>query len=185
SLEILGKTIDDAAGEAFDKAAKIMGITYPGGPLIDKYAKLGNPDAFRFAKPRVSGLDYSFSGLKTSFLYFMRDRLKENPRFAEENRNDLCASIQKTIVDVLMEKLILAAKSTGISHVAIAGGVSANSALREAMIFQAKKNRWTTYVPDFQFCTDNAGMIAVTGYLKACEGKFASQSDVPTARISN
>ncbi len=163
-IEVIGRTIDDAAGESFDKAAKIMGLPYPGGPLIDKYAKEGNPVAFKFSKPRIEGLDFSFSGLKTSFLYFIRDSLKQNPRFIEENKNDLCASIQKCIVDMLMEKLHSASVKTGIKNIAVAGGVSANMLLRNNLLEAQEKYKWKTFAPKPEYCTDNAAMIAVTGY---------------------
>ncbi|MDO9512630.1 MAG: tRNA (adenosine(37)-N6)-threonylcarbamoyltransferase complex transferase subunit TsaD [Bacteroidales bacterium] len=181
-MKIIGRTIDDAAGEAFDKAAKIMGIPYPGGPLVDKYAKSGNPDAFQFSKPNIQGLDYSFSGLKTSFLYFLRDQLKENPRFIDENRDDLCASIQRTIVEVLMDKLIKASKQTGIKQIAIAGGVSANSALRSAVLLLGERKTHKVFIPEFRYTTDNAAMIAMTGYFKYLKGEFASQDVTPYAR---
>lgn len=181
-MEVIGTTIDDAAGEAFDKCAKVMGLPYPGGPVIDRLAREGDPARFKFAKPAVAGLDYSFSGLKTSFLYFLRDRMKENPRFIEENTNDLCASLQKTIIDILMAKLIQAAKSTGITEVAIAGGVSANSGLREAVATLGSRRRWNTYIPPLRFTTDNAAMIAVTGYYKYMEGRVSSLAVTPQAR---
>lgn len=182
-MEIIGQTIDDASGEAFDKAAKIMGLPYPGGPLIDKYAKLGNPEAFSFSRPNISGLNYSFSGLKTSFLYFIRDNLKINPSFIEEYRNDLCASIQKTIVDVLMDKLVTASMKTGIKEIAIAGGVSANSALRQAIVNGEKQYGWKSFIPDFVYCTDNAAMIAMAGYYKYLNKEFASQDISPYTRL--
>lgn len=181
-LEILGKTIDDAAGEAFDKTAKIMGLGYPGGPIINRLAKEGNPDAFQFSKPHIPGYDYSFSGLKTSFLYFLRDKLKENENFIEENKADLCASIQKDIIDTLMKKLIKAAKDTGIKQVAIAGGVSANTGLQDAMIAAGKKYHWDVFIPKFKFSTDNAAMIGIAGYLKYQRGEFATQDLTPYAR---
>lgn len=181
-LEILGKTIDDAAGEAFDKTAKIMGLGYPGGPIINRLAKEGNPAAFKFSKPHIPGYDYSFSGLKTSFLYFLRDKLKENENFIEENKADLCASIQKDIIDTLMKKLIKAAKDTGIKQVAIAGGVSANTGLQDAMIAAGKKFHWDVFIPKFKFSTDNAAMIGVAGYLKYQRGEFATQDLTPYAR---
>lgn len=181
-LEIIGKTIDDAAGEAFDKAAKIMGMPYPGGPVIDKFAKEGNPKAFSFSRPNIPGLDYSFSGLKTSFLYFVRDRLREDPDFIEKNKYDLCASIQGEIIEMLMKKVVLAAKQTGINHVAIAGGVSANSGLQEALRAAGKKYHWKVFIPKFKFSTDNAAMIGVAGYLKYQRGEFANQTMTPYAR---
>ena len=181
-MEIIGQTIDDAAGEAFDKAAKMMGIPYPGGPLVDQYAKLGNSDTFTFSKPNIPGLNYSFSGLKTSFLYFLRDNLKTNPVFIDENCNNLCASIQKTIVDVLMDKLKKASLKTGIKQIAIAGGVSANSALRQAIVDGEKLHGWKTFIPKFAYCTDNAAMIAIAGYFKFLNKDFASQDITPFAR---
>lgn len=181
-MEIIGKTIDDAAGEAFDKAAKIMDIPYPGGPLIDKYGKSGNPLAFSFAKPHIPDYDYSFSGLKTSFLYFLRDRLKEDDQFIAQHRDDLCASIQYSIVEALMKKLIKAARDLNISEVAIAGGVSANSALREAIIEAGKRYHWNTFIPQFEYSTDNAGMIGITGYLKFIKGVFTDQKAAPYSR---
>lgn len=180
--EIIGQTIDDAAGEAFDKCAKVMGLPYPGGPLIDKYAKEGNPEAFQFNKPRIKALDYSFSGLKTSFLYFLRDRVKENPQFIDENKADICASIQKTIVEVLLEKLIIASKETGIKHVGIAGGVSANSGLRNTLLETSKLQNWDVYIPEFKYSTDNAAMIGIAGYFKHQEGLFGALNSAPYAR---
>lgn len=183
-MEIIGQTIDDAAGEAFDKCAKVMGLPYPGGPLIDKLAKEGNPAAFKFSKPRIPGLDYSFSGLKTSFLYLMRDNIAENPNFIEENKADICASIQDTIIQVLMIKLIQAAKETGIRTVAVAGGVSANSGLRKALLDAAQKYGWEMHIPPFRFTMDNAAMIAITGYYKYLKGEFAGQDVVPYSRVT-
>jgi N6-L-threonylcarbamoyladenine synthase len=182
SMEIVGQTIDDAAGEAFDKCAKIMGLPYPGGPLIDKLAKEGNPDAFIFAKPRISEYNYSFSGLKTSFLYFLRDQLKENPNFTEERKADLCASLQKTIIDILLDKLIKVAKDLNVKEITIAGGVSANSGLRAALQDVAVKMKWNLYIPAFKFTTDNAAMIAITGMYKFQQGDFASHDITPLAR---
>ena len=181
-MEIIGQTIDDAAGEAFDKAAKMMGIPYPGGPLVDQYAKLGNSDTFTFSKPNIPELNYSFSGLKTSFLYFLRDNLKTNPAFIEENQNDLCASIQKTIVEVLMDKLKKASLKTGIKQIAIAGGVSANSALRQAIVDGQNQFGWKTFIPKFAYCTDNAAMIAIAGYYKFLNKDFAMQDITPFTR---
>ncbi|MEZ5198130.1 MAG: tRNA (adenosine(37)-N6)-threonylcarbamoyltransferase complex transferase subunit TsaD [Bacteroidales bacterium] len=181
-MQIIGKTIDDAAGEAFDKAAKIMGLSYPGGPVIDKLAKMGDPEKFSFPKPRIPGLDFSFSGLKTSFLYFLRDSLKENKNFIEENKNDLSASIQKVIVEVLMDKLKLAALRTGINEIAIAGGVSANSLVRNTLAETGTELGWNVYIPEFQFTTDNAAMIAMAGYFKYLAEDFADQRVVPYAR---
>jgi N6-L-threonylcarbamoyladenine synthase len=181
SMEVIGATIDDAAGEAFDKAAKIMGLPYPGGPLIDKYAKEGNPDAFVFSKPSISGLNYSFSGLKTSFLYTIRDYLKKDPDFINKNLNDLAASIQKAIISTLMKKLELAVKETGIKQIAIAGGVSANSGLREAILNKVNSG-WSVFIPEFQFTTDNAAMIAIAGYFKLLRKEFTDLSAAPFSR---
>ena len=173
-LEILGQTIDDAAGEAMDKCSKVMGLGYPGGPIIDKLARQGNPDAYKFAKPNISGLDYSFSGLKTSFLYFLRDQIKTNPDFIEQNKEDLAASLERTIVDILMKKLDRAVKETGIKHVALSGGVSANTGLRNAFKERAEKKGWDIYIPRFSYTTDNAAMIAITGYFKYLDKDFCS-----------
>ena len=181
--EILGETIDDAAGEAFDKCAKVMELPYPGGPVIDKLSKEGNPDAFQFAKPRVGGLNYSFSGLKTSFLYFLRDRLLENPQFVEEQKANLCASLQRTIVDILLDNLIKAAEQTGVKEIAIAGGVSANSGLRTRIVEEGAAKGWNTYLPEFRFTTDNAAMIAITGYYRYLAGFRSSMDTAPIARI--
>lgn len=182
NMEIIGKTIDDAAGEAFDKCAKVMGLPYPGGPIIDKLSKDGNPDKFSFSKPVVNGLDYSFSGLKTSFLYFLRDELKKSPDFIENNINDLAASLQKCIVDILMTKLIKATKETSVNQIAIGGGVSANSALQTALKYQAIKRGWDVYIPKLGYSLDNAGMIAVTGYYKMMKGLYTDLSVVPFSR---
>ncbi|MBU1014147.1 MAG: tRNA (adenosine(37)-N6)-threonylcarbamoyltransferase complex transferase subunit TsaD [Bacteroidetes bacterium] len=181
-MTIIGQTIDDAAGEAFDKAAKILGLPYPGGPLVDKYAKLGNPEIFHFPEPNMPDYDYSFSGLKTSFLYKIRDELKLNANFIEENRDDLCASIQKTIVQVLIKKLEIAAKELGISEIAIAGGVSANSALRQSLLDRLETLRWNVYIPKFAYTTDNAAMIAITGYLKYIKKEFTDFKATSYAR---
>ncbi|MDR0295145.1 MAG: tRNA (adenosine(37)-N6)-threonylcarbamoyltransferase complex transferase subunit TsaD [Prevotellaceae bacterium] len=181
-FEIIGNTTDDAAGEAFDKCAKVMSLPYPGGPVIDKLAAEGNPLAFRFAKPRVGGLNYSFSGLKTSFLYFLRDRLAEDADFIAKNKTDLCASLQHTIIDILLGNLISAVEQTGICEVAIAGGVSANSGLRNRMIAERDKRGWNVYIPEFRFTTDNAAMIAITGHYKFLEGLTASMDVVPMTR---
>jgi N6-L-threonylcarbamoyladenine synthase len=183
SMEIIGKTIDDAAGEAFDKCAKVMGLPYPGGPMVDKFAADGNPDAYSFSKPRIGGLDYSFSGLKTSFLYFVRDRLKEDEDFLEKNRDDLCASIQRTIIDILVQKLELAYRQTGIREIALAGGVSANSGLRGKLKKMADQYDWNIYIPEIRLTTDNAAMIAITGYFKYLSGDFASMDVTPLARL--
>lgn len=182
-MEIIGKTIDDAAGEAFDKSAKLMGLPYPGGPFIDKYAVSGDGRRFKFSKPRIEGLDYSFSGLKTSILYFLRDRQRENPDFIKENLEDLCASVQLAIVDILMDKLIKATVQTGITRIALAGGVSANSGLRNRILSEAKQRNWKTYIPEFKFTTDNAAMIAITGYYKFGKKLFAPQDISPLARM--
>lgn len=171
-LEILGQTIDDAAGEAMDKCSKVMGLGYPGGPIIDKLARKGNPEAFQFSKPNIPHLDYSFSGLKTSFLYFLRDKIKENPNFIEENKEDLAASLEKTIVEILIKKLKKAVKETGINHVALSGGVSANTALRQAFICRGQSKQWNIYIPKFSYTTDNAAMIAITGYYKYLDKDF-------------
>ncbi len=181
-MQIIGQTIDDAAGEAFDKSAKILGLEYPGGPLIDKYAMGGNAEAFTFAKTNVPGLDFSFSGLKTSILYFLRDKLKEDAMFMQNNLTDLCASIQSAIINTLMVKLKLASKQTGINEIAIAGGVSANSGLRKAISDMQSMAGWKVHIPEFQFTTDNAAMIAVAGYYKFLEGSFAEQNVTPYSR---
>ncbi len=183
-MEIIGQTIDDAAGEAFDKCAKVIGLPYPGGPWIDRLAKEGNPKAFAFAKPNIAGYDYSFSGLKTSFLYFLRDHVKENPNFIEENKADLCASLQATVVDILMKKLRLAAKDTGIRQVAVAGGVSANSGLRQAFLDYGKRYGWNVFIPPFSYTTDNAAMIAQAAYFKYQDSDFCSIDEVPFARVT-
>lgn len=183
-MEIIGQTIDDAAGEAFDKCAKVMGLPYPGGPVVDKLAKQGDADKFKFNKPRIANYDYSFSGLKTSFLYFLRDELKKDADFIEKNKEDLCASLQKTIVDILMDKLRLAAKDTQINEIAVAGGVSANSGLRNAFVDHAQKFGWNIHIPKFAYTTDNAAMVAITGYYKFLENDFCDKSVVPYARTS-
>lgn len=183
-MEIIGQTIDDAAGEAFDKAAKIMGLPYPGGPLIDEFARTGNPLAFSFPHPNIPGLDFSFSGLKTSILYFLRNELVKDPSFIENNKNDLCASIQHTIVEILMKKVKKAVGETGINHVAIAGGVSANSGLRNALLDMEKSGQWQVYIPKFEYCTDNAAMIAITGYFKYLNEKFAGHNVTPYTRYN-
>lgn len=183
-MEIVGTTIDDAAGEAFDKCAKVMGLPYPGGPVIDKLAKEGDPKRFKFAKPSVDGFNYSFSGLKTSFLYFLRDEMRENPNFIGENKADLCASLQSTIIEILLNKLVRAARHYDIRDIAIAGGVSANSGLRRAIAEEGVRRGWNTFLPELKFTTDNAAMIAVTGYFKYQRGEFAPMDVVPVARIS-
>ncbi|MCB0527154.1 MAG: tRNA (adenosine(37)-N6)-threonylcarbamoyltransferase complex transferase subunit TsaD [Saprospiraceae bacterium] len=180
-MDIIGETLDDAAGEAFDKSGKLLGLGYPAGPLIDRHAQAGSP-RFPFPEPSVPDLNFSFSGLKTSILYFLRKELAENPDFIRENLDDLCASIQETIVTVLIKKLRKAARKTGIRHVAIAGGVSANSGLRKALEAMGEKEGWTTYIPAFQYCTDNAGMIGVAAYYKYLKGEFCGQDAMPFAR---
>ena len=183
-MEIIGSTIDDAAGEAFDKCAKVMGLPYPGGPVIDRLAKEGNPKAFTFAKPHVKGeFDYSFSGLKTSFLYTLRDAVKEDADFVEKNKADLCASLQSTIIDILLDKLIKATKSLGIKDVAIAGGVSANSGLREAVAEAGRRRGWRTFIPELKFTTDNAAMIAISGYYRYKQGMISDLGISPVARL--
>ncbi len=171
-LTILGQTIDDAAGEAMDKCSKVMGLGYPGGPIIDRLARQGNPDAYQFSKPNIPGLDYSFSGLKTSFLYFLRDQIKEDPDFIEHHKEDLAASLEKTVVDILMKKLNKAVKETGIRHVALSGGVSANTALRNAFKAKGESKHWNIYIPKFGYTTDNAAMIAITGHYKFMNNEF-------------
>jgi N6-L-threonylcarbamoyladenine synthase len=182
-MQVIGETIDDAVGEAFDKSGKILGLGYPAGPEIDKRAKLGNPKAFKFTKPKVDGLNFSFSGLKTAILYFIQKETKANPDFVSENLNDICASIQFTIIGILIDKLKLAVKTTGIKHIAIGGGVSANSGIRQALKDGEQKFGWTTYVPKFEFTTDNAAMIAIVGYLKYLEGDFSEQNITASARL--
>jgi N6-L-threonylcarbamoyladenine synthase len=184
NMEILGETQDDAVGEAFDKAAKIMGLPYPGGPLIDRYAKLGNPDAFTFPETSMPGLNFSFSGIKTAFLYFLRDQKEMNPNFVENNLHDICASLQKHLVTMLMQKLKRASQETGIKQIAIAGGVAANSELRRVLELEAKKHRWTTFIPEFQYCTDNAAMIAMAAHFKFLKGRFSSLEVAPIANLS-
>jgi len=184
TFEVLGETIDDAVGEAFDKSAKILGLPYPGGPLVDKYAQLGNPKKFSFTKPKVGDLDFSFSGLKTGILYFIQRNLKENPKFIKENLHDICASIQHTIVEILMEKLKNTVKKTDIKHVAIAGGVSANSEIRKRLQLANKHWGWSTYIPKFEYTTDNAAMIAITGYLKYKSKLYADISVKAQARLT-
>ncbi|NER15921.1 tRNA (adenosine(37)-N6)-threonylcarbamoyltransferase complex transferase subunit TsaD [Spongiivirga citrea] len=183
-MEVIGQTIDDAVGEAFDKSGKILGLHYPAGPVIDKLAKQGNPKAFSFTKPRVDGLDFSFSGLKTGILYFIQKQVKDNPNFIEENLTDICASIQHTIINILMDKLVKASKQTGIKQIAIGGGVSANSGIRQALKDAESQYGWKPFVPKFEYTTDNAGMIAIVGYLKYLEGNFADDRVVAKARTS-
>lgn len=182
-MEVIGTTIDDAAGEAFDKCAKVMQLPYPGGPLIDKMAKDGDADAFKFAKPRIDGYNYSFSGLKTSFLYLLRDNIKTDPDFVQNNIANLCASLQKTIVDILLDKLNRAVKDTGIKEISVAGGVSANSGLRNGLLNYGIKHNVKVHIPKFEFTTDNAAMIAITGYYKYKKGIFASHDITPMARF--
>ena len=182
-MQIIGETTDDAVGEAFDKSAKILGLPYPGGPLVDKCAQLGNPKAFPFTKPKVPGLDFSFSGLKTAILYFIQKKKLENPDFIAENLNDICASIQYTIIEILMDKLKLAVKETGINQIAIGGGVSANSGIRKTLKEAEQKYGWKTYVPKFEYTTDNAAMIGIVGYQKFLSQKFETSSVVSKARI--
>lgn len=182
-MEIIGTTKDDAAGEAFDKTAKLLGLPYPGGPLIDKYAQLGDPNKFTFTKPKVPGLDYSFSGLKTNVLQFLQREEKKNKNFVDENINDICASLQKTIIDILFDNLIKAAKQFNINEVAIAGGVSANSEIRIRLITEGTKRNWKTFIPKFEYCTDNAAMIAIAGKYNLIAGNLADQSISPNARL--
>lgn len=181
-MEVIGQTIDDAAGEAFDKSAKVLGLPYPGGPHIDRRAALGNPHAFQLAKPQIANLDFSFSGLKTSFLYLLRNKNKENEHFIDENINDLCASLQRTIIDILLHKLSLAVKQTGINEVVIGGGVSANSGLRNAVESEGRQKGWKTYIPKLKYTTDNAAMIGMTAYFKYKSGIFTTQDISPLAR---
>jgi N6-L-threonylcarbamoyladenine synthase len=182
-MEIMGRTIDDAAGEAFDKCAKLLGLPYPGGPHVDRLASEGDPHRFSFNKPRLQAYDYSFSGLKTSFLYFLRDRLKEDPDFVEKHKADLAASLQLTIVDILMDKLRKAAAKKGVRQIALAGGVAANSGLRKAIVEEAGKRDWEVFIPPISFTTDNAAMIAISGYYKYLAGYFASEDIAPMARM--
>lgn len=182
-MEIIGQTIDDAAGEAFDKCAKVMGLGYPGGPIVDRLAKEGNPKAFTLSKPHIQGYDYSFSGLKTSFLYLLRDEVKKDADFIEKNKCDLCASLQYTIVEILMDKLRKAAKDLGIKEVAVAGGVSANSAIRAAFLEHATRFGWNVHLPKFAFTTDNAAMVAITGYYKYLDKEFCVLDATPFARV--
>jgi N6-L-threonylcarbamoyladenine synthase len=182
TFTVIGQTIDDAAGEAFDKCAKLLGLEYPGGPLIDKYAQQGNPNAFVFGKPKVDGLNYSFSGLKTSVMYFLRDEVRKKSDFIKQNLENICASVQHSIVQVLLEKLLLAAEQTGIKQIAIAGGVSANSGLRKTLEETAKQKNLKLFIPPFAYCTDNAAMIAVAGYYMVLEKQFSSLDKEPLAR---
>ncbi len=182
-LEVIGQTLDDAAGEAFDKCAKVLGLPYPGGPMIDKYAKNGDPQKYNFSKPVIKNFDFSFSGLKTAFLYFIRDKIKDNKDFISENINNICASIQKSIVDILLDKLSIASNETGIQEIAVAGGVSANSELRQRVIEEGKEKGWKVYIPDFEYSTDNAAMIAITGYYKYLKEQFSNHYKTPVARL--
>ena len=184
-FEILGQTIDDAVGEAFDKCSKMMGLGYPGGPVIDKLAKEGDPGRFTFAKPRIPGFDYSFSGVKTSLLYFIRDEMAKDPEFMEKNKEDICASFQKTLIDILLNKLVKAAKHTGIKEITIGGGVSANSGLRDRIEEEGRKRGWNTYLPEFKFTTDNAAMIAISGYFHYIEGERTPLDVAPVSRIAD
>jgi len=182
-METIGRTIDDAAGEAFDKCGKVIGLPYPAGPEIDRLSVQGNQDSFQFNKPRIKDLDFSFSGLKTSFLYFVRDKVKDDKDFVRKRKPDLCASLQKTIIDILLNKLIKASEKTGINNIGVAGGVSANSALRNTLTIEAQKREWDIYFPGFNFATDNAAMIAITGYFKYKKGLFSSLDIGPLARM--
>jgi O-sialoglycoprotein endopeptidase (EC 3.4.24.57) len=182
-MELLGETLDDAAGEAFDKTAKILNLPYPGGPLIDKFSKEGNATAYKLPEPQIPGLNFSFSGLKTAILYLVQDQLKQNPDFLTENMADLCASVQSRIVSILLNKLKKAAKETGVKDIAIAGGVSANSGLRQSLIEMGEKYNWRVFIPKFEYCTDNAAMIAIAGYHKFLKKDFVGQDVVPLARM--
>ncbi|MBO6532095.1 MAG: tRNA (adenosine(37)-N6)-threonylcarbamoyltransferase complex transferase subunit TsaD [Muricauda sp.] len=184
NMEVLGETLDDAVGEAFDKSAKLMGLPYPGGPLIDKYAQLGNPHAFEFPKPKVDGLNFSFSGLKTSILYFLQRETQKDADFVSKNINDICASVQYTILEILMDKLQMAVDQTGIRQVAIGGGVAANSGIRQRLKDAEEKLGWSTFIPKFEYCTDNAAMIGIVGYLKYEKGTFTDQSIAAKARYA-
>lgn len=181
---ILGQTIDDAVGEAFDKCSKMMGLGYPGGPIVDRLAKQGDPHRFKFAKPHIPGYDYSFSGIKTSLLYFVRDEMAKDPEFMEKNKEDICASFQRALIDILMDKLVKAAKDTGIKEVTIGGGVSANSELRARIVSEGEKRGWNTYLPEFKFTTDNAAMIAIAGYYHYLAGERTSLNVAPAARAA-
>ncbi|GAB1474891.1 tRNA (adenosine(37)-N6)-threonylcarbamoyltransferase complex transferase subunit TsaD [Bacteroidota bacterium] len=183
--KIIGETIDDAAGEAFDKCAKLLDLGYPGGPVVDKLSKTGNSDKFRFSKPKIKGLDYSFSGVKTSLLYFLRDSIRQNPDFIKENLNDLCASFQKTIIEILLEKLIKASDETKIKTITLGGGVSANSSLRDRVVSEGDKRGWELFLPEIKYTTDNAAMIALAGYYRFLSHKFTNLDVVPISRIEN
>ena len=184
-FEILGQTIDDAVGEAFDKCSKMMGLGYPGGPVIDRLAKQGDPLRFKFAKPHIDGLDYSFSGIKTSLLYFVRDEMAKDPEFMEKNKEDICASFQKALIDILLDKLVKAAKQTGIKDITIGGGVSANSGLRSRIVEEGQKRGWNTFLPEFKFTTDNAAMIAIAGYFHYQAGDHCPMDIAPVSRIAD
>ena len=185
SFEIVGRTRDDAAGEAFDKVARAIGLGYPGGPVIDRLAKEGNPDRFEFSKPQIPGLDYSFSGVKTSLLYFVRDEMAKDPSFLENNKEDICASFQKTLIDILMSKLIKAARMTGIKDIAIGGGVAANSALRARIEAEGRKRGWNTFLPELKFTTDNAAMIALAGWFRYQAGERTPFDVAPVSRMAD
>jgi len=182
-MQVIGQTTDDAAGEAMDKTSKILGLPYPGGPLIDKHARSGNPDTFKFPEPQIPGFDFSFSGLKTSILYFIQNNVKINPNFIEENLNDICASVEKRIATILLNKLKRAADEYGIKDIALAGGVSANTGLREGLLAMGNKNGWNCFIPKLEYCTDNAAMIAIAGYHKYLKGEFVGQDVAPLARM--
>jgi N6-L-threonylcarbamoyladenine synthase len=182
-MEVVGQTTDDAAGEALDKTSKILGLPYPGGPLIDKYARLGNPDAYQFPEPQIPGLNFSFSGLKTAILYFIRDNVKLNPDFVQDNMADICASVERRVVTILLNKLKKAAQQYNIKDIALAGGVSANTGLRQGLKQMGEEMRWNTFIPQFQYCTDNAAMIAIAGYYKYLKGEFVGQHIAPLARM--
>lgn len=182
-MEVIGQTLDDAAGEAMDKTSKILGLPYPGGPLIDKHARSGNPDAYKFPEPQIPGFDFSFSGLKTAILYFIRDNVAANPDFIKQNINDICASVEKRIATILLNKLKRAAKEYNIKDIALAGGVSANTGLREGLTRLGAENGWNVFIPKFEYCTDNAAMIAIAGYYKYLKGEFAGQDVAPLARM--
>ncbi len=185
SFTILGQTIDDAVGEAFDKCSKMLGLGYPGGPVIDRLAQQGDPERFPFTRPHIPGLDYSFSGVKTSLLYFVRDEMAKDPDFLEKNKEDLCASFQKTLIDILMDKLVKAARQTGIREITIGGGVSANSGLRERLVREGERRRWNTYLPEFKFTTDNAAMIAIAGYYRYLAGERCPMDIAPVSRMAD
>jgi N6-L-threonylcarbamoyladenine synthase len=182
-MEVIGQTLDDAAGEAMDKTSKILGLPYPGGPLIDKYARTGNPDAYKFPEPQIPGFDFSFSGVKTAILYFIRDNVAANPNFIQENLGDICASVEKRIATILLNKLKRAAKQYNIKDIALAGGVSANTGLREGLTKLGAEQGWNVFIPKFEYCTDNAAMIAIAGYYKYLKGEFAGQGIAPLARM--